>query len=113
MARVYDIVEKIANGSQKPTIRIDADHEFKINNSFPAAIAIKAYGEDKTLDDMQKIKKILGTALDKEANKYIESLELGVSTYGDIVNVIMAAIGDISLEEMEELAERQKKNPSK
>lgn len=113
MARSYDIVDRIANGKQRPTVKIDADHEFKINNSFPAAIAIKAYGEDKKLDDMERIKKILGTALDKEANDYIESLKLGTATYTDIINVIMAAIGDISLEEMEEIAEKQKKTPSK
>lgn len=57
MGRVYDIVDRIANANQKPVLRIDAEHEFKINNSFPATIAIKAVSEDKKIDDIERMKK--------------------------------------------------------
>jgi len=112
MGKRYNIIDKITNGMQKPTVQIDTEHEFKINNSFPAAMAIKAYTEDKKLDEKQKIEKILGTALDKEANDYIKSLELPLSIYVTIVNVIMASLNDMDLEEIEKLAEEKKKMPS-
>lgn len=107
MGRVYNIVDRITNGIEKPTIKIDEKHEFKINNSFPATIAIKAYAEDKELDDIDRIKKILGTALDTKANEYIQSLELPLPLYTTIINVIMASITDVSLEEMEDMSNKK------
>jgi predicted house-cleaning noncanonical NTP pyrophosphatase (MazG superfamily) len=101
VARVYDIVDRITNGNKKPTIKIDADHEFKINVSKNAAVAIKAYSDDKQLEDFDRLDKIILTALGREAFDYIESLELSMDQYVIIMNVIMAAISDMSLEEME------------
>lgn len=102
MSRVYDLVDKIKNSGKKPTVKLDEEHEFTINNSFPAAIAIKAYAEDNQLDDMDRIKKIIGTAFNNEAVKYIEKLELPMPIYIDLINVVMAAISDMSLEEIED-----------
>ena len=66
MARVYDIVNRVANANQKPKIKLDEEHEFKINNSFAAAIAIKAYSEDKELTDEERIKKIFTVAFSEK-----------------------------------------------
>lgn len=101
MGRVYDIVDRIANANQKPVLKLDAEHEYKINNSFPASIAIKAYSEDKKLDDMERIEKVLGVALSKEANEYITSQEYPMPVYITIINTIMASIADMSLEDIE------------
>lgn len=101
MGRVYDIVDRIANANQKPVLRIDAEHEFKINNSFPATIAIKAVSEDKKIDDIERMKKILGIALNKEANDYIASKEYPTPIYQLFIEVIMAALADADLEEIE------------
>lgn len=111
MARVYDIVDRIANANQKPVLKLDEDHEFKINNSFPASISIKAYAEDKKLDDMERIEKVLGVALSKEANDYIASQEYPMPVYITIINTIMASIADISLEDIEE--KTSNKTPSR
>lgn len=113
MARVYDIVDKITNGNVKPTVKIDAEHEFKINNSKNAAVAIKAYSEDKKLDDFERFDKIVIVALGKEAFDYIESLELKMPAYTIIINVIMAAISDMTLEEIEEFSKEKTKIPRK
>jgi len=67
MGRKYDIINKIKNAKERATIQIDEDHEFKINDSFPSAMAIKAYMEDKKLKEEDQITKVLGTAFDKEA----------------------------------------------
>lgn len=107
--RVYDIVETIINGNKKPTVKIDAEHEFTINNSKNSAILIKALSEDKKLDDLERIDKIIEAALGEEALKYIDSLDLAMTNYNTIINVIMAAISDMSLEEMEKVAEEQNK----
>jgi len=109
MARVYDIVDKITNGNAKPTIKIDADHEYTINNSKNTGVVIKALSEDKQAEDFERMDKIIQAALGKEALDYINSLELAMPNYNTIVNVIMAAISDISLEEMEELAKKEAK----
>jgi hypothetical protein len=105
MGRRYNIINKITNAKERATIQIDEEHEFKINDSFPAAMAIKAYMEDKKLDDEKKIEKVLGVAFNKEANEYIKSLNLKMPGYVAIVNAVMAAIADIDLEEVEKKQE--------
>lgn len=108
MSRVYDIVSRLENGNQKPQIKVDAEHEFTINNSKAAALTIMSIEKDKKLNDVEKIDKLILVALGKEASEYIEKLELSMSSYTVIVNAIMAAIADVSLEEMEEEAKKQK-----
>ena len=53
--------------------------------------------------NLKKIDKIIESGLGKEALEYIDSLDLPMSTYVTIVNVIMAAINDVSLEDIEEM----------
>ena len=106
MARVYDVISRLENGNQKPKIRIDNDHEFTINNSKAAALKIMAETEKGNIESMDKVVII---ALGKEAHDYIETLELNITAYTTIVNAIMAAITDVSLEEMEEETKKQKK----
>jgi hypothetical protein len=113
MARVYDIVDKITNGNKKPTVKIDADHEYTINNSKNTGVVIKALSEDQKTEDFERMDKIIQAALGKEALDYINSLELAMSNYNTIVNVIMAAISDMSLEEMEEFSKKNSKTPRK
>lgn len=108
MARVYDIINKLKN--TKPTVKIDEEHEFNINTSKNTAIFIKSLAEDEKMDEFKKIDSIMESALGKEAFDYIESLDLEMPAYNTIINVIMAAISDKDLEEMEEL---QNRNPRK
>lgn len=110
MARVYDIISRLENGNQKPMIKIDADHEFTINNSKAAALKIMAESKNADIENMDNVVKI---ALGTEAYDYIESLELSMPAYTTIINSIMAAIGDVSLEEIEAEAEKKRKTPSK
>ncbi|WP_026887724.1 hypothetical protein [Clostridium beijerinckii] len=105
MSKKYNIVNKIMNAKERATVQIDDEHEFKINDSFPAAMAIKAYMEDKDLKEEDQIAKVLGTAFDKKANEYIKSLNLKMSGYIAIVNAIMAAIADVELDEIEKKQE--------
>lgn len=113
MARVYDIINRLENGNQKPVVRVDLEHEFKINNSKAAAFKIMAISEDEKIKDDKRLENIVKTALGKEAFDYIESLDLSMPNYSTIVNVIMAAIGDVDLEEVEKEAQKTKKNPRK
>lgn len=99
MARVYDIVEKLRN--KKPTVKVDNEHEFTINTSKNTAIFIKSVTEDDKEDEFKKIDMIIESALGEEAFNYIESLDLEMAAYNTIVNVIMAAISDKDLEEIE------------
>lgn len=105
MGKRYDIINKITNAKERATVQIDDEHEFKINDSFPAAMAIKAYMEDKKLDEEKKIEKVLGVAFKKEEIEYIKSLNLKMPGYVSIVNVIMAAVVDVDLEEIEKKQE--------
>ena len=57
------------------------------------------------MDDFEKIDKIIEAGIGKEALEYIDSLDLPIASYVVIVNVIMAAINDVSLEEIEEIEE--------
>lgn len=101
MGRRYNIINKITKSREPATVQIDEEHEFKINNSFAAAMAVNAYMEDKKLKEDQRFEKVFGTVFSKEANDYIKSLELPPSGYMEIVNVIKAAMMDEDLEEIE------------
>ena len=103
MSRAYDIAEKIKSGSKKPTVKIDEKHTYEINTSKNTGIYLKGLVEDSKIDEFEKIDKIIESGLGIEALGYIDSLDLPMSTYVTIVNVIMAAINDVSLEEIEEM----------
>lgn len=113
MARVYDIISRLENGNQKPVVKIDADHEFKINNSKAAALRIMALADDEKAKDIERMEGIIKVGLGKEAFEYIESLDLSMPNYTLIINAIMAAIGDVDIEEVEEEAKKAKKKPRK
>lgn len=115
MAKVYDIMNKLVN--VKPTLKIDEDHEYKINNTKNNAIYIQSLvkenkkKDDKKQDEMELINKIIKASLGKEAFEYIDSKgdEWSMSAYNAIINVIMAAISNVELEEIEEMSEKEAK----
>lgn len=113
MGRKYDIVNKINAGTQRPTLMVDKDHEFKINTNRAAVLSIMALVEDQNQKDtsytesFEVTDKILKIALGEEACKYIETLDLDFNTYMGLSTVIMAAIQDEDLEKVEkEVAEQ-------
>lgn len=108
MARVYDIINRLENGNQKPVIMLDSENEFKINTSKAAAFKIMAIAEDKKIKDDKRLEDIVKVALGKEAFDYIEGLNLSMVAYNTVINVIMAAISDVDLEEVEEEAKKVK-----
>ena len=115
MAKVYNIMNKMVN--VKPTVKIDEDHEYKINNTKNNAIYIQSLvkenkkKDDKKQDEMELINKIIKASLGKEAFEYIDSKgdEWSMSAYNAIINVIMAAISNVELEEIEEMSEKEAK----
>ncbi|WP_195259331.1 hypothetical protein [Clostridium paraputrificum] len=113
MARVYDIISRLENGNQKPVVKIDADHEFKINNSKAAAFKLMALMYDNKVKESERLENIIIIGLGKEAFEYIESLGLSMPSYNLIINAIMAAIGDVDIEEIEAEAKKEKKKPRK
>lgn len=113
MARVYDIISRLENGNQKPVVKIDADHEFKINNSKAAAFKLMALMDDNKVKESERLENIIKIGLGKEAFEYIESLGLSMPNYNLIINAIMAAIGDADIEEIEAEAKKEKKKPRK
>lgn len=113
MARTYNLAERLMQANQKPTVRIDKDHEYKINNTTPAALMIEQISKDETLGQFEGLQKIIGVALGNEAAEYVESLSLTMPAYTMIVNTIMASIADLSLEEIEAAAEENRFQPRK
>lgn len=113
MARVYDIISRLENGNQKPVVKLDAEHEFKINNSKAAAFRIMAITDDEKLKEDERLEGIIKVGLGEEAFKYIESLDLSMPNYNLIISAIMAAIGDVDIEEIEEESKKGRKKPRK
>lgn len=109
MARAYDIAERLQNANKKSTIKIDDNHIYPINTSKNSAILMQAISQDEKLDDLERIDKLIEAGLGKEALGYINSLDLSIEALSVIINVIMAAIGDITLEEAEEEAKKAAK----
>lgn len=112
MGRAYDIAERMKNGMEKPTVKVDEDHVYKINTGKSAVLYINAVSRDKKKDDFEIMDEIIKTALGKEALDYINEQDMAMASIALIVNVIMAAIADISLEEVEEVEKNQKKSKS-
>lgn len=113
MARKYDIAERIANGNQRPTVTIDAEHEYKINNGKSISLKIQALIEEskseENTNEIELINKIVILGIGEKAFDYIESLDLPISNWNDVVNVIMAASAGVSLEKIEEVEEKEEK----
>lgn len=55
MGRQYNLAERILNGGKKPTVVIDEDHEFTINNSRSVAIMLDAISKDKDLGEFEQL----------------------------------------------------------
>jgi hypothetical protein len=108
MGKVYNIMDRLTNN--KPVIKIDNEHEYTVNNSKNQAIFIKQLSVDKSLDDYQKMDNIIEAALGEDALIYINSLNLSVAGTGIVINAIMAAIGEVELEEVENEVKKQSKN---
>ncbi|AJA50056.1 hypothetical protein CPAST_c40270 [Clostridium pasteurianum DSM 525 = ATCC 6013] len=107
MGRLYDIAGRLDNS--KPEVKIDEEHIFKINTSKAVGLKIDDIHKDDKLGDFEKIDTVIKVALGPEAFDYIESLDLTIPNYTTIINTIMAALGDTSLEEVEEAAKDQNK----
>lgn len=110
MSRAYDIAEKLQSANKKSTIAIDKDHVYNLNTSKNSAILIQAISQDEKLSEVERIDKIIEAGIGKEALNYINSLDLTMEAITLILNVIMAAIADISLEEAEEEAKKASKD---
>lgn len=114
MAKVYNIMDKLVN--IKPVIKIDEDHEYKINNSKNNAIYIQSLvnkdrkdkAEGKEVNDIKTLENIIKASLGKDAFDYIESLDLSMEGYSTIVNAIMAGISNLELEEIEEMGKTER-----
>ncbi|XZJ40735.1 hypothetical protein ACSXCW_03535 [Clostridium perfringens] len=115
MAKVYNIMNKMVN--VKPTVKIDEEHEYKINNTKNNAIYIQSLAKgndkkgDKKIDEMEFMNKIIKASLGQEAFEYIDSKgeEWSMAQYEAILNVIMAAVSNVELEEIEELSKKEAK----
>ncbi|CEQ27119.1 hypothetical protein [Paraclostridium sordellii] len=108
MAKIYNIMNKLTN--ERPIIKIDDTHEYKINNTKNNAIYIQSLSkkaEKGEMDDIELLDKIIKASLGQDAFDYIESLGLDLESYGIIVNTIMAAISNLELEEVEAINEEE------
>jgi hypothetical protein len=107
MGRLIDISAKLDNS--KPELKFDGEHVFPININKAVGLKIDDVYKDKELGSFEKIDQVIKVALGKEAFEYIESLELSIPNYTIIVNAIMAALGNTSLEEVEKAAKEENK----
>lgn len=113
MAKVYNIMDKLVN--VRPTVKIDEEHEYKINNSKNNAVYIQSLfsnnkknkSKDKEINEFEALDKIIKASLGKEAFDYIESLDLSLEGYNLIVNTIMAGISNVELEEIEKMGKKE------
>lgn len=112
MSKLYDVADRLKSANERPKIKIDDDHIYDINISKNVGIFLKAVVDDSEIDEDEKIDKIIEAGLGKEALEYIKSLNDTFSSkaYSTIVNVIIAAIGDMSLEALEEMEEKELNN---
>ena len=112
MSRIYDVAEKIKSANEKPKIKIDDNHIYDINISKNVGIFLKGVVDDPEINEDEKMDKIIEAGLGKDALEYIKSLDKEYSTkaYAIVINVIIAAISDMPLEEIEAMNEKELNN---
>nr|UWG84466.1 MAG: hypothetical protein [Bacteriophage sp.] len=112
MSRIYDVAEKIKSANEKPKIKIDDNHIYDINISKNVGIFLKGVVDDPEINEDEKMDKIIEAGLGKDALEYIKSLDKEYSTkaYAIVINVIIAAISDMPLEEIEAMDEKELNN---
>lgn len=103
MGRKYDIAQRIANANQRPTVAIDADHEYCINTGKSVAIMVQALAEEldgkEAKEQERVIDKMVTLALGKDATEYIKTQDMTLHAYMLIIKVIVAAFADEDLDE--------------
>lgn len=108
MAQIIDLSQRLTN--EKPRIIIDKKHGYEVRNNKNVAILIDEISKDKNIADFarkdDKTDKVIEAALGKEALDYLKSLDLAVSGWNLVVEAIMAAINEESLEEMEKQSKK-------
>ena len=113
MAKFYDIAERMRTKNEKPTVSLDENHEYKINTSKSAVLMIHGISDDEKINDAEKMDKIILISLGKEAADYINEQDYAFPAIVTIANTIMAAVADVTLEEMEEMSKEEAKKPGK
>nr|DAH68549.1 MAG TPA: hypothetical protein [Caudoviricetes sp.] len=113
MAKFYDIAERMRTGNEKPTVSLDENHVYKINTSKSAVLMIHGISGDEKINDVEKMDKIILTSLGKEAADYINEQDYTLPVIVTIVNTVMAAVADVTLEEIEEMSKEEAKKPGK
>lgn len=106
MARKYDIIERLKVKNEKPFVLIDKEHCYNINTSKTNVMAIMAlYDEYEKKSDAQSvglIDKVIRMGIGEKALEYINSLDMTMVATSEIVKAIMAAMSDISIEEVDD-----------
>ncbi len=102
----YDIIDRMKEANKKPEIQLDEEHTFKVNSSVPAVLKIQEISKkqkgNEEYSEVDGVYDIIAVALGKEAVEYIKSQEYTFAALTLITEAIMAAINNLTLEEMEE-----------
>lgn len=107
MSNVIDLSKRLDN-SDKPRIKIDAEHSFEVRNNKNVVILLDEISKDEKIEvfakDGDKTDKIIETALGEDALKYLKTLDISANGWNIIVEAIIAAVNEIEFEEVEKSA---------
>lgn len=104
MARCYDIVERLKAKNAKPSIKLDEEHIFTVNNSKNIMLEIMAMANDAknsegTEAQIELVDKVIRLTLGGKAFDYIQSLDLSADAYMYLMEAIVAAMNGTDIEE--------------
>lgn len=103
MARSYNIIDRLNAKNERPFVAIAEGKSYTINTSKTTALKFVAIQEDESLNNVEKMDKMVEAALGKKALNEIEKMELSLPAYEVLFEAITAALAG---EEMEEVKER-------
>lgn len=111
----YNIIDRMKEANKKPEIQLDEEHTFKVNSSVPAVLKIqeiskKQKNNGEEYNEVDGIYDIIAVALGKKAVNYIKTQEYTLAALTLIVEAIMAAINNSTLEEVEEQNKQAPRN---
>lgn len=101
MSKVIDTKDLISFGTDFPKLLIE-DKAYEVNDLKETADKIDEVFSNDKLDQKEKEMQVLELALGEENAKELMAKKMNVASYRNLVQLIMATIQGISLEELKE-----------
>lgn len=110
MSKSYDIVARLAEKNVRPSIKVTDNLTLTVNTSKTTALLLFALGEDKEIEESERIEKMFKATIGDDQYEKVQALDLSFPAETYLIQTITASITG---EEIEEVDKRFQKSEEK